>query len=59
MIKENEKREHIIKNLRRALLNKNTIKTVFHETMQVNSKAATDDSAIVFVENFCHLRRDF
>lgn len=52
MIKENEKREHIIKNLRRALLNKNTIKTVFHETMQVNSKVATDDSAIVFVENF-------
>ena len=52
MIKENEKREHIIKNVRKALLNKNTIKTVVHESMQVNSASTTDDPAIIFVEKF-------
>ena len=52
MIKENEKREHIIKNVRKALLNKNTVKTIVHDRIHSNTASVSDDPSIVFVENF-------
>lgn len=52
MIKENEKKEFIIKNVRTALLNKNTVKTIVHEGMRSGVTSVADDPSVVFVENF-------
>lgn len=53
MIKENEKKEFIIKNVRKALLNKNTVKTIVHDGMRSSgATSVADDPSVVFVENF-------
>lgn len=51
MKKENERKEYIIKNIRKALLSKNTIKPIVYEPVAPNGLEAEDPS-IVFVENF-------
>ena len=56
MIKENEKKEFIIKNVRTALLNKNTVKTIVHDGMRSSAISMADDPSVVFVENVIRLK---
>ncbi len=51
MKKENERKEYIIKSIRKALLNKNTIKSITYDSSSATT-ADNDDPSVVFVENF-------
>ncbi len=52
-MKENENKEHIIKNIRKALLNRKTMEETLHDgNISISKFSREDDLPIVFVENF-------